>query len=318
MYVLRRCGVDVPGQVAVTGFDDIPMARHVQPLMTTVRQPIGELGETAFEVLYTMISGEEPAERDITLPTRLACRESCGCQPGSGQLAGVTELSSARRAAALAGSDCRWSISPGRPDAGRTRGGRVVVAWWSRGWWRLRVLPESRSCALRVGAPCQHRHRGVYGLYSALGLTIAVRVTGVLALWLMVPRGARWVGSRVDGAGWGASYGRSGTDDGIDSRYLGDRRRGDDRPGGLACRGLRRRQLSDPSEPSAAADGCAGAGAHRGRGVGGGVVNTGAAARRRAAGAGARAGTDAGNRRGAGQACAAGRLLRRRRLLRDG
>ena len=94
-YVLRRCGVDVPGQVAVTGFDDIPMARHLHPQLTTVRQPILELGETAFEVLYSMIGREQPAERDITLPTRLICRESCGCQPGA-KLAGVTELSSVR------------------------------------------------------------------------------------------------------------------------------------------------------------------------------------------------------------------------------
>lgn len=97
MYALRRSGVDVPGQVAVTGFDDIPMARHIQPLMTTVRQPIGELGETAFEMLYSMISHEVPAERDIALPTRLMCRESCGCQAGSGRLAGVTDLSSVRQ-----------------------------------------------------------------------------------------------------------------------------------------------------------------------------------------------------------------------------
>ncbi len=71
------------------------MARHVHPQFATVRQSIGELGETAFEVLYTMISREEPAERDITLPTRLMCRESCGCQPGE-RLAGVTDLSLAR------------------------------------------------------------------------------------------------------------------------------------------------------------------------------------------------------------------------------
>jgi LacI family transcriptional regulator len=95
MYVLRRSGVDVPGQVAVTGFDDIPMARHLHPQLTTVKQPIGELGETAFEMLYSMISREQPAERDIALPTRLVCRESCGCQPGA-TLAGVTELSSVR------------------------------------------------------------------------------------------------------------------------------------------------------------------------------------------------------------------------------
>lgn len=95
MYVLRRSGVEVPGQVAVTGFDDIPMARHLHPQLTTVRQPIGELGETAFEVLYSMISREQPAESDIALPTRLMCRESCGCQPGA-TLAGVTDLSTVR------------------------------------------------------------------------------------------------------------------------------------------------------------------------------------------------------------------------------
>jgi LacI family transcriptional regulator len=80
MYALRRRGVDVPGEVAVTGFDDIPMARHLHPQLTTVRQPIGDLGETAFEVLYSMINHERPAERDVVLPARLICRESCGCR----------------------------------------------------------------------------------------------------------------------------------------------------------------------------------------------------------------------------------------------
>jgi LacI family transcriptional regulator len=97
MYALRRSGVTVPEQVAVTGFDDIPMARNVHPLLTTVRQPIRELGETAFEVLYSMVSREVPAERDIALPTRLMCRESCGCQAGTGRLADVTDLSAARQ-----------------------------------------------------------------------------------------------------------------------------------------------------------------------------------------------------------------------------
>jgi LacI family transcriptional regulator len=97
LHGLRRAGVSVPGEVAVTGFDDIPMARHVQPLLTTVRQPIAELGSTAFELLYAMIQHEEPAMRDIALPTRLMCRESCGCQADSGRLAGVADLSAARR-----------------------------------------------------------------------------------------------------------------------------------------------------------------------------------------------------------------------------
>jgi LacI family transcriptional regulator len=98
MYVLRRSGVDVPGEVAVTGFDDIPMARHVHPQLTTVKQPIGELGETAFEVLYSMISREQtgPGERDIVLATRLICRESCGCQAGPAVPSGTSTFAASR------------------------------------------------------------------------------------------------------------------------------------------------------------------------------------------------------------------------------
>ena len=55
VYALVRHGIDVPGEVAVTGFDDIPVARHLHPQLTTVRQPITDLGATAFETLYSMI-----------------------------------------------------------------------------------------------------------------------------------------------------------------------------------------------------------------------------------------------------------------------
>jgi LacI family transcriptional regulator len=81
VYALRQHGLDVPGDVAVTGFDDIPVARHLRPQLTTVRQPIQELGATAFEVLYSMINDAGHAPRDIVLPTRLVPRESCGCRP---------------------------------------------------------------------------------------------------------------------------------------------------------------------------------------------------------------------------------------------
>jgi LacI family transcriptional regulator len=83
MYALGQRGIDVPGDVAVTGFDDIPVARHLRPQLTTVRQPIQELGATAFEVLYSMIGNGEASRRDVVLPTRLICRESCGCPPDS-------------------------------------------------------------------------------------------------------------------------------------------------------------------------------------------------------------------------------------------
>ena len=81
VYALVRHGIDVPGGVAVTGFDDIPVARHLHPQLTTVRQPITDLGATAFETLYSMITDAGRAMDDITLPTRLVRRESCGCPP---------------------------------------------------------------------------------------------------------------------------------------------------------------------------------------------------------------------------------------------
>jgi LacI family transcriptional regulator len=81
VYALMQHGLDVPGDVAVTGFDDIPVARHLRPQLTTVRQPIQELGATAFEVLYSMINDAGHAPRNIILPTRLIPRESCGCHP---------------------------------------------------------------------------------------------------------------------------------------------------------------------------------------------------------------------------------------------
>jgi LacI family transcriptional regulator len=81
VYALVRHGIDVPGGVAVTGFDDIPVARHLHPQLTTVRQPITDLGATAFETLYSMIADAGQPRADVTLPTRLVRRESCGCPP---------------------------------------------------------------------------------------------------------------------------------------------------------------------------------------------------------------------------------------------
>jgi LacI family transcriptional regulator len=81
VYALMRHGIEVPGGVAITGFDDIPVARHIRPQLTTVRQPITDLGTTAFETLYSMITDGTRPKYDIILPTRLIRRESCGCPP---------------------------------------------------------------------------------------------------------------------------------------------------------------------------------------------------------------------------------------------
>jgi len=78
IHALARRGLRVPNDVAVTGFDDVPIARHLHPPLTTVRQPMQELGATAFEILYSKINTGK-AEADVVLPVELIIRESCGC-----------------------------------------------------------------------------------------------------------------------------------------------------------------------------------------------------------------------------------------------
>jgi LacI family transcriptional regulator, galactose operon repressor len=78
MHALAGRQIRVPHDVAVTGFDDVPVARHLHPPLTTVRQPMQELGAMAFDVLYSKISTGK-ADPDVVLPVQLIVRESCGC-----------------------------------------------------------------------------------------------------------------------------------------------------------------------------------------------------------------------------------------------
>lgn len=78
MHALARREIRVPDEVAVTGFDDVPVARHLHPPLTTIRQPIKDLGATAFDVLYSTITAAS-GEPEVVLPVRLVVRESCGC-----------------------------------------------------------------------------------------------------------------------------------------------------------------------------------------------------------------------------------------------
>lgn len=77
--VLRAAGLRVPADIAVVGFDDIASARHVQPQLTTVRQPMRALGEHAASILLDRISAPGAARRAVVLPTHLVVRRSCGC-----------------------------------------------------------------------------------------------------------------------------------------------------------------------------------------------------------------------------------------------
>lgn len=85
MRALAEHGFRVPEDVAVTGFDDIPAARHLHPPLTTIRQPIRQLGTTAFDVLHRLITGALQPGLEVVLPTTLVLRESCGCDGTTGR-----------------------------------------------------------------------------------------------------------------------------------------------------------------------------------------------------------------------------------------
>ena len=80
LSVLRQAGLRVPQDVAVTGFDDITLARHLTPTLTTVHQPMRELGERGVELLLARLAEPTSPPGSVLLPTRLVVRESCGCE----------------------------------------------------------------------------------------------------------------------------------------------------------------------------------------------------------------------------------------------
>ncbi len=81
LSALRSARLRVPADVAVTGFDDIAATRHVRPPLTTVRQPMRQLGEESVRVLLDRIADPDRAPRSVVLPTQAVIRESCGCRP---------------------------------------------------------------------------------------------------------------------------------------------------------------------------------------------------------------------------------------------
>jgi len=79
LYALREAGLEVPGDIAVAGFDDIPIARYVTPALSTVRVRIVELGRTALEQLAAQLDGpERPPASNQTLGCEIVIRDTCG------------------------------------------------------------------------------------------------------------------------------------------------------------------------------------------------------------------------------------------------
>ncbi len=79
--VLAELGVDVPGDVAVTGFDGTVAGRLSSPSLTTVRQPMEAMGRLAVDILMESLANPGIPPVDQTLPVRMIVRRSCGCRP---------------------------------------------------------------------------------------------------------------------------------------------------------------------------------------------------------------------------------------------
>jgi LacI family transcriptional regulator, galactose operon repressor len=86
LYACREEGVCVPEELAIAGFDDIPIVRFITPSLTSVRVPIAELGMCAAQRLLEVLGGKPPGRpRREVLPTTLVVRSSCGAmlRPGA-------------------------------------------------------------------------------------------------------------------------------------------------------------------------------------------------------------------------------------------
>ncbi|MEE7558819.1 LacI family transcriptional regulator, partial [Xanthomonas sp. Kuri4-2] len=77
LYAFTQAGIQVPADIALAGFDDIPLARFVHPSLTTMRVSIAELGEQAMTCLLDWIDhpGVEERRRQTLVPS-LIVRDS--------------------------------------------------------------------------------------------------------------------------------------------------------------------------------------------------------------------------------------------------
>jgi LacI family transcriptional regulator len=76
MAAARECGLRIPDDISIIGFDDIPQASLVYPKLTTVRQPLVEMGQVAVKMLMERIEDQSRPPQQVALATQLVIRDS--------------------------------------------------------------------------------------------------------------------------------------------------------------------------------------------------------------------------------------------------
>jgi LacI family transcriptional regulator len=78
---IQKLGLRIPQDIALVGFDDVPMSSFVTPPLTTVRLPAMDLALKAGEVLLNLIREKQQGICQVLLDTELVVRQSCGARP---------------------------------------------------------------------------------------------------------------------------------------------------------------------------------------------------------------------------------------------
>jgi DNA-binding LacI/PurR family transcriptional regulator len=79
LAALQARNIQVPEDLALVGYNDIPAASLVTPGLTTAAVPAARMGEIALEILRQLMDGKKPTRRTEILPIDLVIRHSCGC-----------------------------------------------------------------------------------------------------------------------------------------------------------------------------------------------------------------------------------------------
>jgi LacI family transcriptional regulator len=82
IYAIQDAGMNVPGDIAVVGYDDREIASQARPGITTVTLPCYELGQASAQLLLRLLDNQEQVEESIRIRGRLIVRESCGAADG--------------------------------------------------------------------------------------------------------------------------------------------------------------------------------------------------------------------------------------------
>jgi len=82
MHEVHDRGLRIPEDIAIVGYDDLFLAAHTSPPLTSVRAPIDAMSARATQMLIDTIRGECVEPRQVILPTELIVRQSCGAKLG--------------------------------------------------------------------------------------------------------------------------------------------------------------------------------------------------------------------------------------------